>query len=195
MRVKQVFEHYQRIAQSVGEFRLCPFCGAHLARVGSGGRLRAACTGCGFVQHRNPAPAVSILIVDGANVLLGKRRGEPGQGAWSLPSGYIEFEEDFLTAAMREAKEETGLDVAITSILNVVSSFISPQFHFLGVYVAAQVVGGALAAGDDLDAVTWFPAAGPLPEMGFEEDMRIIELHRCGFVGIPVDDEHARCAE
>jgi ADP-ribose pyrophosphatase YjhB (NUDIX family) len=135
---------------------------------------------------------VAVLVVDQGRVLLGRRGGEPGRGTWSLPSGYVEWEDDFLTTAIREAKEETGLDVEIGSILNVVSSFVSPKFHFLSVYVMARVVGGELAAGDDLEAVEWFPVKGPLPEMGFEEDMRIIELYRDGLEGIPVDAAYAR---
>ena len=133
-----------------------------------------------------------MLIVEGDQVLLGKRGGDPGQGTWSLPSGYIEYEDDFLTTAIREAKEETGLDVEVWSLINVVSSFVSPRFHFLGLYVTAQVVGGELAAGDDLEAVAWFPVAGPLPEMGFEEDATIIELYARGFVGLPVDAAYAK---
>jgi ADP-ribose pyrophosphatase YjhB (NUDIX family) len=124
-------------------------------------------------------------------VLLGKRGGSPGKGTWSLPSGYIDYEEDFLTAAVRETKEETGLDVELCSIINVVSSFVSPRFHFLGIYLVARVMGGDLAAGDDLEAVAWFPVAGPLPMMGFQEDVGIIEMVAQGFAGLPIDPEHA----
>jgi hypothetical protein len=52
-------------------------------------------------------------------------------------------------------------------------------------------VGEELAAGDDLGAVAWFPVAGPLPELGLEEDASIIELYMSGFDGIPVEAEHA----
>jgi ADP-ribose pyrophosphatase YjhB (NUDIX family) len=191
MQVKQVFAHYQREEPLSGGFTYCPFCRTALVLVESGHRLRPACPGCGFVQHRNPAPTVSILIVEDDQVLLGKRGGDPGQGTWSLPSGYIEYEDDFLTTAIREAKEETGLDIEVRSLLNVVSSFVSPRFHFLGLYVTARVVGGELVAGDDLEAAAWFPVAGPLPEMGFEEDTVIIELYARGFVGLPIDSEYA----
>lgn len=127
-------------------------------------------------------------------MLLGKRGGEPGKGTWSLPSGYIEYEDDFVTTAIREAKEETGLDVEVESVLNVVLSFVTPRYHFLGVYVLARVVDGKLVAGDDLEAVAWFPVRGPLPEMGFEEDVSVIELYGTGFEGIPVDAGYARTA-
>jgi 8-oxo-dGTP diphosphatase len=192
MQATQVFEHYPRKDQSAGEFQFCPYCGNPLRLVTSGGRQRPTCSSCGFIQYRNPAPTVSVLIVDGERVLLGKRGGHPGKGTWSLPSGYIEYDDDFLTTAIYEAKEETGLDVEVRSIINVVSSFVTPTFHFLGVYVVADVVGGALAAADDLTAVEWFPVNGPLPEMGFEEDVSILQMVARGFRGLPVDSKYAQ---
>jgi ADP-ribose pyrophosphatase YjhB (NUDIX family) len=102
----------------------------------------------------------------------------------------VEYGDDFISAAVREAKEETGLDVEIRSIINVVSSFVSPRFHFLGIYLLAHVIGGELAARDDLEAVDWFPLTGPLPEMGFQEDADVIAWYAANRgVGLPVDLE------
>lgn len=141
----------------------------------------------------NPAPAISVLIVDGERVLLGKRGAPPGKDKWAIPSGYVEYEDDFLTTAIREAKEETGLDVEIQSVVNVVSSFFSPGFHFLALYLLARPVGGELAAGDDLTAVRWFSLADPLPEMAFEEDVATLEMIATGrYEGLPVDPKFAR---
>ena len=192
MRVKQIFAHYPQKDRVTSGFTHCPLCGTDLILAESGHRLRPTCPGCGFVQYRNPAPTVSILVVDDERVLLGKRGGNPGRGTWSLPSGYIEYEDNFLAAAVREMKEETGLDVELCSIINVVSSFVSPRFHFLGIYLAARIVGGQLAAGDDLEAVDWFPISGPLPEMGFQEDVEVIEMYaQKRFAGLPIDPDYA----
>lgn len=189
MHSRQVFIHYERTAPPDGGFLYCSRCGTGLTPVESGGRSRPTCPACGFVQYRNPAPTVSVLISDGERVVLGKRGGEPGRGAWALPSGYIEYDEDFVTAAVREAQEETCLEVVVRSILNVVSCFIAPQFHFLGIYVAADVVGGELRAGDDLHDVAWFPLSGPLPESVFEEDACAIEAYAAGRMGVAVETE------
>jgi 8-oxo-dGTP diphosphatase len=190
VRIKQVFAHYPRDEPEVGGFSYCPTCGTHLTWAERDHKLRPTCPGCGFVQYRNPAPTVSILVMEGDQVLLGRRGGPPGRGTWSLPSGYVEYEDDFLTAALREVKEETGLDVELCSLVNVVSSFVSPRYHFLGLYLAARVVGGALEAGDDLTAVEWFPLSGPLPEMGFQEDVEIIQMVAQEFAGLPLDPAH-----
>ncbi len=187
MDIKQVYAHYLQPAPPQGEYRFCPSCGARTARIEEGHLMRPGCPVCGFRQYRNPAPTVSVLVVEGGRVLLGRRGGDPGKGTWSLPSGYIEFGDDFLTTAVRETAEETGLKVELRSLLNVVSSFVSPRFHFLNLFLVAQVVGGELQAGDDLEAVAWYPLAGPYPPMGFPEDEDALHLLASGFAGLPVD--------
>lgn len=193
MQVKQVFAHYaQKESLVAGDFRYCPFCRAELTLIESGQKLRPTCPSCGFVQFKNPSPAVSILIVEGERVLLGRRREDPGAGHWAIPSGYVEYDDDFVTTAIREAKQETGLDVEIRSVVNVVSSFLSPGFHFVAIYLLARVVGGELRAADDLVRVDWFPLAGPLPEMAFQEDVDLLEWYSTAAVdGLPVDPDHA----
>ena len=136
------------------------------------------------------------MIEKEGHVLLGKRRGGFGKEMWGLPQGYIEFDEDFLTAAIREVKEETGLDVEIRSIINVVSNLLSTVLQTLAIVLAARVVGGELRAGDDLETLEWVPLAGPLPEMAFEADEYIIERYRQTGLdwGLPVDPDFAYLA-
>ena len=193
--MKQVFTAQRgRGDGKLGRYRYCPFCGSELAPKEKGGRPRPACPNCGFVQFRNPVPGVVVLMEKEGTVLLGRRRGGFGAGTWGLPQGYIEFDEDFLTAAIREVKEETGLDVEIRSIVNVVSNLLSPGLQTLAVVLLADVVGGELQAGDDLEALEWFPLSGPLPEMAFEADEHIIETYRRADIewGLPVDPDFAR---
>jgi ADP-ribose pyrophosphatase YjhB (NUDIX family) len=109
--------------------------------------------------------------------------------------GFIEFEEDFLSAATREVKEETGLNIEIRSIISVVSNFLSPGLHTLAIVLLARVVGGEARAGDDLEALKWFPLEGPLPEMAFEADQHIIERYsETRLEGAPVDPDFALTA-
>lgn len=191
MGVEQVYAHYERGERPAEGYTYCPLCRSRLVAAECEHWLRRTCPHCGYVQHMNPAPSVSVLVVEGDSVLLGRRGGEPGRGTWSLPSGYIEYEDDFLSTAIREAKEETGLDVELCGILNVLSSFVSPQYHFLGIYLLARVVGGELRAGDDLEAVAWYPLAGPLPAMGFQEDVDVIAMYAAGrHEGLPVDERY-----
>ena len=191
--MKQVFTaHRGQEDSSLSHYKYCPFCGTELALKEKGGRQRPACPNCGFVQFRNPVPGVVVLIEKEGTVLLGRRRGGYGVGTWGLPQGYVEFDEDFLTAAIREVKEETGLDVEIRSIINVVSNLLSPGLQTLAIVLLAGVVDGELRAGDGLESLEWFPLSGPLPEMAFEADEWIIRrYHMEGEERLPVDPDFA----
>lgn len=194
MQIKQVFSAYDKNGGTHrAYFKYCPFCGTQLSLKEKGGEQRPACPNCGYVQFRNPVPGVVVLIEKDEHVLLGKRKGGFGKGKWGLPQGYIEFEEDFLTAAIREVKEETGLEIEIRSILNVVSNLLSPSLHTLAIVLLAGVVAGEQNAGDDLETLEWFPLSGPVPEMAFEADEHIIRrYHKTKHEdGLPVDQDFA----
>jgi 8-oxo-dGTP diphosphatase len=188
MQLAQLYAAYDwRENRGVDKFKYCPLCGTQLTQERVAHRTRPLCPACGFIYYRNPFPTVSVLVTHNGRILLGKRSGEPGKGKWALPSGYIEFEDDFLTAAIREVKEETGLDIEIVSILNVQSAFLPLEYHFLGIYLLARVIGGKLNPEDDLEEVKWFSLSGPLPEMAFPPDVDLIQTYSNGEVeGIPV---------
>lgn len=179
MNIRQVYWHNED-HDGMGEdsFVFCPQCGGHLVDEIVDHRRRKVCPRCGFIHFRNPAPTVSLVILQGDQVLLGKRPGTPGEVRWATPSGYIEFDEDFLTTAIREAKEETGLDVEIVSILNVTDSFFPPDQHFLNIYLLTRVADGQLQSGDDMGELRWFPLSGPLPEMAFQEDIDLLNSYK-----------------
>ena len=162
------------------DFRYCPRCATSLVERDVGGKRRPACPACGYVRFRNPAPAVAVLVADGARVLLGQRGGEPGKGKWAILSGYIEYADDYVTTALHEVKEETGLDIALEAIVHVESAFISPQYHFFAVYLLARPIGGELRASDDTARVGWYNAAGPLPDMAFQSDRDLLAEYAAG---------------
>lgn len=188
MQLEQIYATYDwRENRGIDKFKYCPLCGTlfddkHVAQ-----KNRPLCPGCGYVFYRNPYPTVSVLVVNKNKVLLEKRAGEPGKGKWALPSGYIEFEDDFLTAAIREVKEETGLEIEIASILNVQSAFLPDGYHFLSIYLLAEGTGGNLSPNDELEDAGWFLLSEPLPEMAFPPDVDLIQMYISGCVeGIKV---------
>lgn len=181
MQFDQVFATYDwKENRGIDRIKYCPLCGKRLRPEQVDQKTRPLCPKCGFVYYRNPYPTVSILVASDNKVLLGKRLGDPGKGKWALPSGYIEFEDDFLTAAVREVREETGLEIEIISILNVQSAFLPPEYHFLGIYLLAEVTGGSLNPGDDLEDADWFSASETLPSMAFPPDEQLVQLYFAG---------------
>ena len=178
MPIKQVFSAYDNKDDThIADFKYCPSCGIQMSLNEDSGKQRPACPNCGYVQFQNPIPGVVVVIVKKGQVLLGKRAGSFGKGKWGLPQGYNKFEEDFISAAIREVKEETGLDVEIRSIINVVSNFLSPVLHTLAIVLLAGVISGEPCAADDLLILEWYPLSELLPKMAFEANEFIIK--RC----------------
>jgi len=194
MRAKQVFTAYDHTnGRYENRYRYCPDCATPLSHPPHE-ESRPHCPGCGWVHYRNPAPGVVIVITADDRVILGRRgRSSFAPGKWCLPGGFIEFGEDFLTAGIREVREETGLMVEIRSILSVVSNFLAAELHTLVVVLEARVVGGAPVPGDDLEELAWFPLTGPFPDLAFEADRHIIDRYReTTLEGVPVDPQYAK---
>ncbi|HZR82826.1 MAG TPA: NUDIX hydrolase [Candidatus Binatia bacterium] len=188
---RQVFRAYDG-PPSDEVARYCPRCGGACEPTILAGRRRQSCAYCGALQYRNPLPAVAIAIRDGGRVLLGKRRDAGSHGGWALPAGFIEFDEDFLTAARRAAHEETGLDVHVTGILNVSTNFLSERLHALVIAVAALPVGGELRESDELAEVAWFAPGENLPALAYEADRALLDEICAGTASfLPVDDRYA----
>ena len=106
-------------------------------------------------------PCAGAVVHDAAGRLLLIRRGqEPGQGLWSLPGGRCERDESAAETAVREVREETGLDVAAGPLVGTVERAGLGGVVYVIDDVACTVLGGELAPGDDADDVRWVDAAG-----------------------------------
>ena len=106
-------------------------------------------------------PCAGAVVHDAAGRLLLIRRGrEPGRGLWSLPGGRCEPGESAAETAVREVREETGLDVAAGPLVGRVERAGLGGVVYVIDDVACTVLGGELAPGDDADDVRWVDAAG-----------------------------------
>lgn len=149
------------------QYRFCPRCGSPLAsrKLKAHEPKRLICQGCDFVFFLDPKVAVgTILPLDGGVVLL-KRGIHPGYGRWVFPGGFVDRGEGVKEAAVREAKEETNLEIRIARLLNVYSS---PGNPVVLIVFIGEVAGGRLEARDEcLEAKVFKPGEIPWDELGF----------------------------
>lgn len=118
------------------------------------------CPHCGkpYSAYRNPTPTTDVIIYDSTKgVVIIKRRNEPH--GYAIPGGFIDEGEQAEAAAVREMKEETGLDVELTGLLGVYSSpHRDPRQHTLSVvFVGKAKNTDALKAGDDAATAAFYP--------------------------------------
>src|SRR5574338_672973 len=107
-------------------------------------------------QHRNPTPTTDVIVQKGTSILLVRRKNEPFKGNLALPGGFINEGETAEQAAVREALEETSLQVEPIDILGVYSDpRRDPRKHTMSVVLVCIVVGGSEKAGDDASNLHW----------------------------------------
>ncbi len=121
-----------------------------------------------------PVPAAGIVCLRGESVLLVRRATPPRQGEWSIPGGRIEPGETARAAALRELKEETGIEAELGGVIDVVDAMFKTEdgdltHHYVLIdYVATWTAGEPLAGDDAADAqffpLTDIPALGIWPE-------------------------------
>lgn len=136
-------------------------------------KVRQPCPHCGkeVGVYRNPTPTVDVVILmptpAGEGIVLIERSNPPY--GWALPGGFVDYGETCEQAAVREMKEETGLDVALTGLLGVYSDpDRDPRQHTMSVvYTGTPENPDALQAGDDAAKARVFPL-GEWPELVFD---------------------------
>ena len=138
-------------------------CGGELRRRQWEGTERLVCSDCGFVFYQNPAPAAGVVVIEDGRVLWVQRRFEPRKDLWTMPAGFLEYDEHVETCAVREAKEETGLDVELIRLFGAYMAMDDPRTHVVLLLYLARRIGGELVPGDDAADARFFPLDAPPP--------------------------------
>jgi 8-oxo-dGTP diphosphatase len=136
--------------------------------------------------HVTPEPPIvgaGVVLIEAGKVLLVRRANPPRAGEWSLPGGKQIAGERIEATALRELREETGLEAELIGLVDVVDAIFKNEAglltrHYLLVDFAARPAGGHLAAGSDALDAAWHP----FPELArlglWSETLRIIEEAR-----------------
>lgn len=130
-----------------------------------------------------PLVGIGSIIIEGDRVVLVKRAHPPIQGQWSIPGGVLEVGELVREAAIREAREETGLIVEPGELLGVFDRILRDsekrvQYHYVLIDFLCKRVSGDLLAASDAAEVRWF-TPDELPALNLAEDT--LEVIQKGF--------------
>ena len=171
-------------------YRFCPHCGGALERrlLKAGEPERLVCTQCGFVFYVDPKIAVGTIIKTASDrLVLVKRAIDPGYGKWVFPGGYVDRGEPLTRAAIREAREECGLDVRLDGLVNVYS--YAGRAPVIIVY-AATAIGGTLCADEEcLETAEFDPQSIPWDQLAFSSTHDGLRDYLAGLLH-PVQSRH-----
>ena len=146
--------------------RFCPACAAALP-----GPPPVTCGACGHAQFRNPLPTGLTIIRDADRVLVVQRAHEPRAGQWAIPGGFCDGWESPADAAVREAREELGVDVELVDFIGMYIGgyeFQGETLPVLDCFWTARIVAGEIRPDPrELRGYRW-AVVGATPPMAFE---------------------------
>jgi len=122
-----------------------------------------------------PIVGVGAVIIDQGRALLVRRATEPLKGEWSVPGGMLELGEKLRDGARREALEETGLEIEVGEVLDVVDSIFPDadgrtQYHYVLIDFLCRRLSGEAQAGSDVSEVRWV-TEGELAGLGLRQSI------------------------
>ena len=151
--------------------KYCHWCGCALVIKALNESDKHYCDNCDRFIFEDPKLAVVVLASKKDKLLLVKRAIEPKLGKWSFPSGYVDLGESVESAALREVKEETGMEIKINFLVGVYSSSTRPLVLLA---YGAEVSGGNVKLNHEVLDVEYF-SPNSLPDMPFPHDDEILK--------------------
>jgi|SRR5579885_936457 len=129
------------------------------------------CPQCG--RYDNRAISVDAVIVSDGKILLIKRNVDPYKGYWALPGGHLEWNEDAAERVAKEVKEETGLTVMHSELINVYTRPTRDPKQKISLAYAVETQGEP-QAGSDAGELQWYNL-NALPDLAFDHHMIIVD--------------------
>lgn len=165
-------------------YKFCPVCGSPLEprvlKITEPKRLVCTNTACGFVFYLDPKIAVGTIIRSGDDdrIVLVKRAIEPGYGKWVFPGGYVDRGEEITLAAIREAREEAGLDVRLDYLIDIYS--YAGRAPVIVVYAATRIAGELAVDDESLEAREFTIDEIPWDDLAFRSTNEALRAYIAG---------------
>ena len=138
--------------------KYCPRCGAELGSKFDGGRERPACQaeGCRFIHFGDFSIGCGGVVIRDNKALLIQRGINPNRGAWQIPGGYVEADEEILTAVEREVLEEAGVVARVLDVVGVRHAIAEPVANIYVVFRLEPVSGEPRYDGEETIGAGYF---------------------------------------
>ena len=153
-------------------YKFCPKCAGELKEETA--EALYICKQCGFHFYFSPKPCNAVILEKGSEILLVKRRFDPQKGFWDLPGGFVDPHESMEESAVREIKEELGLDIPVEHFRYLISTpdryeYLEIPYHTIcSTFIAPFPEGQEYKPQDDIEDLTWFNVDDlPLDKLAF----------------------------
>jgi ADP-ribose pyrophosphatase YjhB (NUDIX family) len=125
------------------------------------------CASCGYAVYVNPKPSGTAIIVEGDRFLVIRRARQPRAGWWDLPGGFCDAFEHPADAAVREAREELGVDILLGDFVGMwigAYDFQDESLPVLDCFWLARIVAGEITVDPaEGSEYAWMSIANPPP--------------------------------
>jgi 8-oxo-dGTP diphosphatase len=123
---------------------------------------------------QRPTPTVGVICFRGDEVLIIKRGKPPRHGDWSIPGGRLEWNEPVKACALRELKEETGVEAELLGLVDVLDGLFGEGRHYVLIDYAARWISGEPVAGDDAAEAAFVPVAEAIERVEWATTKQVI---------------------
>lgn len=159
--------------------RFCPYCAGPLTErwVEAEERPRLVCPQ-GHITYLNPKVIVSVIVEEDDRVLLLRRGIEPRRGYWTFPGGYMEIDESVEECALRESREETGLEMELLGLVGIFSRPAPAGPGIVSIVFRGRVRGGQLRPNHEVLEARFVPTdAIPWQELAYDTTRQALEAY------------------
>lgn len=166
MDLHQAFHHSHQV---------CPTCAKPVQHEEN----KIVCSHCGFEEYDNPSPCVSLMVVQDGQFLFAKRAVEPAKGMWDVLGGFVEAGESSEEAAIREMKEETGLETSVEAYLGSTWDVYTHNRPTLVTAYLMKIEGSQPPQPqEDVAKLQWFPLDSPPETFAFRHIPYVVQKTR-----------------